>query len=570
MRQTLLPVLSLIGLLLTSACDNAPEADLIFWGGPIYTAVDKRPMVEVVAIKDGRIIYAGDVGKGRSYAGPQTVLIELKNAALFPGFADAHVHLRGVGERALSLDLASAASPFDVSVALEDWIWDHPEAQVVTGRGWIETHWPEKRFPTRFDIDAVSRDMPVLLVRGDGHALLANTAALKLAGIDRETSAPEGGEILTFADGEPTGMLIDAAMQLVAPILPERDLTQVMFAYQRAFEIYSQRGWVHAQNMSVGLEEVELLENLSQLGRNPLKIYNAVRMDDAGGLVGTGESRSLDGLVRTRAVKLYIDGALGSRGAALLEPYLDHPSTGLILLRKEEVMPILEQCLRYGIQVATHAIGDRGNRTILDWYEEAFANVPPSERLLRDPRWRIEHAQVLAPEDMDRMAKMNIIASMQPSHAISDLHFAPDRLGDDRLGGAYAWRSLLDRGVMIAAGSDAPVEEGDPLIEFYAAVTRKDLGGFSAPNWHPEETVTRQEALKMLTIWPAFAAFAEDETGSLEVGKAADLTVLDRDIMMLPEMEIPKARVLMTMRDGQIIYEAEESGLKRERPLAEE
>lgn len=308
---------------------------------------------------------------------------------------------------------------------------------------------------------------------------------------------------------------------------------------------------------------------MAQVGRNTLKIYNSVHQHDARGLIGTGESRSLDDTVRTRAVKLLVDGALGSRGAALLEPYADYDSTGLIRVTEEDIMPLLELCLEYGIQVNTHAIGDRGNRLVLDWYEEAFSRVPVQARRIADPRWRIEHAQILHPDDLDRFAELGVIASMQPSHAIGDLHFAKERLGKERLVGAYVWRSLIDRGVIIAGGSDAPVEVGDPLIEFYAAVARKDLNGYAGPEWREEESVTRQEALKMLTLWPAYAAFQEHETGSLEVGKAADFTVLSGDIMMLPHSDIPAIQPLMTMRDGVVAFEKEDSGLVREMPLKE-
>lgn len=243
-------------LLASAACEDVPEADLIFWGGTIYTANDKRPKVEVVAVKDGKIIFVGNVSPGRKFAGPNTQLIELKENVLYPGFADAHVHLKGVGEREMSLNLAGTGSLWDMREAIEDWVWDYPSAPLITGRGWIETHWPEAVFPTRFEIDAVTDGKPALMVRADGHALLANSAALAMAGIGRNTVAPPGGEILRFSNGEPTGMLIDNAMMLVAELKPEQDLNDTMFAFDRAFEVYASRGWVHAHNMSPALKRL--------------------------------------------------------------------------------------------------------------------------------------------------------------------------------------------------------------------------------------------------------------------------------------------------------------------------
>ena len=291
-----------------------------------------------------------------------------------------------------------------------------------------------------------------------------------------------------------------------------------------------------------------------------LRIYDAVSGPGpaADELLRTGAQREGDGSRFTaRCIKLYADGALGSRGAALLEPYADAPgSTGLILNSEEKLMPVLVAALRRGVQVQTHAIGDRGNRYVLDLYEKAFAAVPPAERGVREPRWRIEHAQVISPADLPRFAKLGVIASMQPSHAIGDLYFAPARLGAARFGGAYAWRSLLDSGAVIIGGSDAPVERGEPMIEFYAAVARRALDGFSDANWHLEQRVTRAEALKMFTVAPAFASFQETERGTIEPGKQADFTVLSADIMTIPEPQILTTRCVMTIIGGEVVFAA--------------
>ena len=257
-----------------------------------------------------------------------------------------------------------------------------------------------------------------------------------------------------------------------------------------------------------------------------------------------------------RTIKVIFDGALGSRGAALLKPYNDAPDTsGYLTAKPEELRPMFEEALRRGIQVETHAIGDRANRQILDLYEAAFKVVPPDQRRIKEPRWRVEHAQIVDPADIPRFAKLGVIPSMQPSHAISDLFFAPARLGMDRLADAYAWQSFLKSGSIICGGSDAPVERGEPMIEFYAAVARKSIKGESGDGWHPEQAVSREQALKMFTIWPAFAAFDEKEKGSVEVSKLADFTVLSQDIMKIPEAEILKTRVEMTIIGGEIVYQ---------------
>jgi len=264
---------------------------------------------------------------------------------------------------------------------------------------------------------------------------------------------------------------------------------------------------------------------------------------------------AFDNRLTVRHIKVTVDGALGSKGAALLEPYSDYDTTGLLTQKEEEMLPMLIEALRKGIQIEVHAIGDRANRTILDWYEKALKTVPADQRRIREPRWRVEHAQVVSAQDIPRFAKLGIIPSMQPSHAIGDLHFAPSRLGLKRLEGAYAWQSFIKSGSIVAGGSDAPVERGEPMIEFYAAVARKDQKGYSGEGWHPEQAVTREQALKMFTIWAAYAAFEEKLKGSIEVGKLADLTVLSADIMKIAEPEILKAECVMTVIGGEVVFE---------------
>lgn len=538
-----------------SATPAAQPADMIIWGGPIYTADDNQPNAEAVAIRDGLFVHVGSRAEAETMIGENTEIIALGGAALFPGFVDAHAHLHGIGERELTLNLEGTPSIKALQETLAAWR-EKENPSILLGRGWIETHWPEKRFPTRWDLDAVVADIPVILVRADGHAVVANSVALEMASVTEETAAPFGGEILKNALGEPTGMLVDAAMALVNNLIPAPTQDDIDRALVTGAEVYAQYGWTGLHNMSVPLTRAAALERLADAGDVGIRVYNAIEPEDAPQLFASGVRQNTDGRIVTRAIKLYMDGALGSRGAALLEPYSDAASTGLLLTTREETMPLLRQALGSGIQIAMHAIGDRGNRLLLDWFEEAFDSVQTVERAIANPRWRDEHTQIVHPEDLPRYAELGVIASMQPSHAIGDLHFAPARLGDSRLRGAYAWSSLIASGATVIGGSDAPVERGDPMIEFYAAVHRHDLKGFQGENWHAEEAVRRDEALKMFTLWPAYGAFAEDRLGSITVGKEADLTAFDRDIMTIIPADIPKTKATLTVVNGNIVFRA--------------
>ena len=567
MRAT---VLLVVVLTLVAACgrppetSNAPDAPTpaveahggkVYWGGPIYTANPEQPTAEAVITRDGRITFVGSRADAEDRMQASDFVVDLEGAAMFPGFTDAHVHLSAVGFRELTLDLADMPSLAAVVEAVAEEVEEASPGSVISGRGWIETHWPEGRFPTRGDLDPVAPDNPVILVRADGHALVANSAALAAAGVTRETQAPAGGEILRDAAGDPTGFFVDNAMPLVAKLIDAPSDDRILEAYRVGAEVYAAYGWTGGHNMSVDWADVPLMEQLAGEGRLPLRVYNAVAIEDAGALFEAGARATIDGRVTTQAIKAYIDGALGSRGAALLAPYSDAPHTrGLILRTKSETLPVYEQALRQGIQVVTHAIGDRGNRLLLNWYEAAFAMVPPEARAVAAPRWRDEHTQIVHPDDIPRFSELGVIASMQPSHAIGDLFFAPARLGDERLVGAYAWRSLIDAGAIIAGGSDAPVEKGDPMIEFYAAVARRDLKGFSAENWRAQEAMTRDEALMAFTAWPAYARFAEDDLGSIEVGKRADFSVFSEDIMTIELSAIPDVEAIMTVIDGEPAY----------------
>ncbi|MFN3959604.1 MAG: amidohydrolase [Parvularculaceae bacterium] len=555
------PALLLAAIALITACSrdsDAPEpADRVFRGGPIYAGQPGSAPTEAVAVRNGRVVKAGAAADVAALIGPGTDVVELGGAALYPGFVDAHAHLLGIGLREMTLNLEGVGSVSELVEIAAAAAQETPEGETIYGRGWIETGWPEGRFPNRADLDEASTVHPIILERADGHAVVANSLALEKAGVSRATIDPAGGRIERDSAGEPTGMLIDNAANLVTALVGAPSEAQKREAYRTGAGVYAAYGWTGLHNMSVDPADVALIEK-EAAGAVAIRVYNA--LDRAGyPLVAGGPREAAEGRIITRAIKLYADGALGSRGAALKAPYSDAPETsGLLLMSEADALPFLKQALKDGVQIATHAIGDRGNTLVLDWYEKAFADVPPEARKIADPRWRVEHAQILDTDDIARFKRLGVVASMQPSHAIGDLYFAPARLGDERLDGAYAWRSLLDAGAKIAGGSDAPVERGDPLIEFYAAVARKDLEGASGANWRPNEKITRSEALALFTVAPAYASFQEQDLGTIEPGKKADFTVFSKDIMTVPEAEILTAKPVMTVVDGEIVWRAGE------------
>lgn len=531
------------------ASPGAGSSDLIIHGGPIYTGVASAPRAEAVRISGGRFVVVGSLSDARA-SGRGAREINLGGAAALPGFTDSHVHLTGVGMAAMYLDLVGVESIVAMQQRLRDYAATHREGAII-GRGWIETHWPEHRFPTRADLDAIVGDRPVFLERIDGHAAVVNSAALALAGIGIDTANPAGGAIEREASGAATGMLIDNATGLVQSRLPAPTPEMVRQAIAEGARIYASRGWVGICNMSTSLGESAIFEDLARSNTLPLRADIYLTPEDSSTVLERGPYG--EGLVHVRGVKMYMDGALGSRGAALLAPYSDAASDGLLVTPLDRLRAMLANARVRGAQVATHAIGDRGNRLVLDAYRDVFANDPAA---LRAARWRVEHAQIISAHDIPRFASQGVIASMQPSHAISDLYFAPSRLGPDRLAGAYAWRSLLESGAVICAGSDAPVEKGDPLIEFYAAAYRHDLRGGAGADWHLDQAVSRDQALAMFTTAAAFATFAETERGTVAVGQRADLSVFSADLMSAQPAAIAGAHAVLTVSEGRITHEA--------------
>jgi predicted amidohydrolase YtcJ len=539
----------------TGCPSGAQQVDLLFKNGNIYTVADEQPKAEAVAVKAGRIVFVGSNDDAKKLHAAKVV--DVHGRTIVPGFTDSHCHILGIGEREMRLNLEGTNSLEDFLTRVKARVDKTRPGKWITGRGWIETFWKPPQFPTRRDLDKIAPNNPVFLTRADGHASVVNSESLKIAGIDKTMPDPFGGQILR-KNGEPSGMLLDNAQDLVVRNIPKSTQAEREEALLRGIDREVKLGWCEIQNAGSYKEDVDLIRKAFEAGKIKIRFVNAVYGPggDARNFLREGPTiNAFDHHFTQRTIKVMFDGALGSRGAALLKPYSDAPETsGFLTQKPEDLRPMFEEALRHGIQVETHALGDRANRLILDLYEQAFKAVPPAERKIGDPRWRVEHAQIVDPADIPRFAKLGVIPSMQPSHAISDLFFAPARLGMERLVGAYAWQSFIKSGCIVAGGSDAPVERGEPMIEFYAAVARKSIKGDSGEGWHPEQAVSREDALKMFTIWPAYAAFEEKDKGSIEVGKLADFTVLSQDIMKIPEKEILETRNEMTVIGGEIIY----------------
>ena len=553
----------LLAILFTSCSEDqsCKSADVVLINSTIYTLNDSAPSAQALAFLGDTLVFVGSNALSKEYQCNEAKVIDLKGSYVYPGFVDSHAHLKGIGHRENSLNLQGIDSLKEMLTTVEIFSNGIQPGEWVVGRGWIEKVWPEKRFPTRYELDRFSSDKPVILERADGHAVVVNSLALELAGISSESNDPHGGRIEKDKNGEPTGMLIDKATALVEKLIPKTTKQEDKRDLKAGIDSNVSLGWTQVQIAGGTFSDIEILEEIKKEGNLLQRVYFAVSAGKpAETLLKLGPKLDPENMLTVRGIKLYADGALGSRGAALLEKYDDQDTTGLLIFTKEETLPVLEEALKKGIQIQTHAIGDKGNRITLDWYQEAFNSIVDEERKVIDPRWRIEHSQIITKEDQIRFRDMEIIASMQPSHAIGDLHFAPSRLGMQRVGNVYVRRNLIDVGVVVAGGSDAPVEIGDPRIEFYAAIARKDLDGFYDRGWHLEQAVTREEALKMFTIWPAIAAFQEDINGTIEVGKLADLTIFSKDIMKVPEEEILEAQVIMTIVNGKIVFEDKKKG----------
>ncbi|MES3630699.1 MAG: amidohydrolase [Longimonas sp.] len=534
------------------------QADRVVHNATIYTMTSAHPTVEAMAIRGERVLMVGTNEQVRG-AYPDAPTLDAEGRAIVPGLIDAHGHLTGLAETFLQADLVSAGSVPEVIERLEAFADDLPEGAWLEGRGWDQNEWPgEGDFPTRQDLDEAFPDRPVYLVRIDGHAAWVNTAALEAAGFDAIAAMddPEGGAIRRDAEGMPTGILIDTAMQPVRAEIPSPTSAQLDDALDEALATTARLGLTGVHDAGISRASIERYQRFIDADRFPLRVHAMVdgRGETFDHYCADGLIHDYEGRLSVRSVKFYMDGALGSRGAALLHDYSDDPGNdGLLMRSPEGLEDDVRTALRCGYQVNTHAIGDRGNREVLNAYalaQEAQGTGPG--------RHRIEHAQVLDPEDMGRFVELGIIASMQPMHATSDMGWAEDRLGADRVQGAYAWQSLKERGVRLAFGSDFPVEPVDPLQGFHAAVTRQDSSHEPEGGWQPLERMARFQALRGFTHGAAYAAFNEDDRGQLAPGYYADFVILSDDIMRIPETEILDAEVIATYLGGAPIYERDE------------
>ena len=550
MRLFLTIVLALAPL----AAQQTP-AELILTNARIYTVDESRPVVAALAVRGGRVTFTGDARGALALRGPQTRVIDLGGLTVIPGMVDAHGHIAGLGSALAIVDLTGASSYDEVIARVVAKAKTVAAGQWITGRGWDQNRWGDTRFPTHEKLSAAVPAHAVYLTRVDGHAGLANKRAMDAAGLSRATADPVGGHIERQVDGAPSGVFVDNAQRLVASVVPKPTREELKHQVVNAIAEAGRWGLTGAHDAGADGDVLDIYEELGKAGQlnfrlnamiadNPAVVDRWFRRGPQSGLYG--------GTLWVRSVKLYIDGAMGSRGAALLEPYSDdQKNSGLLVSPPAHIQDVAVRALKAGFQVNTHAIGDRGNRVVLDAYEAALNAVPTA-----DHRFRIEHAQILHHDDIPRFARLGVIASMQASHQTSDMYWIGSRLGAGRLMGAYAWRSLIDAGVVVPNGSDFPVEQVNPLISFHAAVARQDAENWPAGGWYAEQRMTRDEALKSMTIWPAYAAFQERELGSLAPGKFADFVVLDQDIMRVNPELILKTRVLSTWVGGATVYEA--------------
>jgi predicted amidohydrolase YtcJ len=531
-------------------------ADRIFVNGNVRTLDSRKPLAQAVAVKDGKIAFVGSNASALRSWGGQTELVDLRGATVVPGLVDAHFHVESFGRSLVQARLQGAASFDEVVTRTVEAARALPADAWVQGRGWDQNHWPDKAMPDRAALDRAFPSRPVLLRRVDGHAMIVNGETLRRAGITRGTPDPDGGRILRRADGEPTGVLVDNAMDLLGPVLPQPRPDERRAYLSAALTRCAQVGLTGVHDAGVDWETVGIYHELGEAGRLPVRVYVMVGGNRAEIPDYFAEAPSIgahQGRLTVRCLKLGIDGALGSRGAALLRPYADEPShSGLLTLPAATVESLTVEALRRGYQVAVHAIGDRGNRLTLDAFDRALTRVPRSRRKggVKNPRLRIEHAQVVAPADIPRFSRLGVVASMQPTHCTSDMPWVRDRLGPEREAGCYAWHSFLDARVPLAFGSDCPVESEEPRLGLHAAVTRQDASGRPPDGWHPEQRLTASEALYAFTMGSAWAAFEEEQGGNLVEGKRADFTVLEQDPLEVPAAELLRLRVLRTVVGG--------------------
>ncbi|MBO6660519.1 MULTISPECIES: amidohydrolase [Roseivirga] len=558
-------------ILLLSACSSGEKADSIFYNGSIYTVDDSNPQAEAVAVKDGMIMAVGSSSDIMKYQGDETEMVDLNGQTMTPGFIESHAHMMGVGYNKLELDLMYVKTYDELVAKVAEAVEKAQPGDWITGRGWHQDKWIEKPdnmvkgFQTHDKMSAVSPDNPVWLRHASGHAAFGNAKAMELAGVNNLSieslqGEVEGGEIIKDELGNPTGVFTERAASIIGKLVPAETEERAEQALQMAIDECLRLGITSFHDAGSGQDFIDRLQKFKDQGKLKVRMYTMLTGRQPSLLEEWYEKGPMidpDHLHTVRSIKLNCDGALGPRGAWLLEEYTDRPGHyGHETLPMETVTTVSEKALASGFQVCSHAIGDRANREILDRYEAAFDKYPDVDR--KAERFRIEHAQHLSEEDIARFGEMNIVAAMQAIHMSSDRPWAIDRLGEERIvEGAYVWQKLMDAGAVVCNGTDAPVEPLDPLPSFYASISRKTLDGFPEGGFEADQAMTRAQALKSYTLDGAYAEFEEDFKGSIEVGKAADFTIFDKNIMTVPEQEILKAKATMTVVGGEIVFRGE-------------
>ncbi|NAS11075.1 amidohydrolase [Poritiphilus flavus] len=529
-------------ILICLGCEYSKETvDMIVLNANIYTVDDNFSKAESFAVKDGKFVAVGTENLITEKYSSETV-VDADGKTIIPGIIDAHCHFYGLGLNQQVVDLVGTESYEEVLELVKAFQEQNPSS-FIRGRGWDQNDWEIKEFPTRKELDELFPDIPVALERVDGHAFLVNQKALDLAGIDGQTQV-EGGEIVKEA-GQPTGVLVDSPMNLVEATMPPPSRAEQIQALKAAQKICFDYGLTTVNDAGLDRSVIELIDSLQQAGELSIRVYAMIsnRKENLDYYLDKGVRKTEK--LHVGSVKVYADGALGSRGAALKEPYSDHPGHfGAMITPAEDMEELAMRIAASEYQMNTHAIGDSANVAVLRAYQKALENKT-------DRRWKVEHAQVISPKDFE-FFKQGIIPSVQPTHATSDMYWAEDRLGEDRIKGAYAFRTLLHAAGLVALGTDFPVEEVSPFLTFYAAVARKDLENYPEGGFMPEEVLSREETLKGMTIWAAYSNFEENEKGSIEPGKFADFVVLSEDIMSIRDEDIPNVQAEQVYIDGRI------------------
>ena len=541
------------------ACKPGGTADLIIENGTIITVDENFSRAEAVAVKDGKVIFVGSNEDVSTYRNPETQIIDAEGLTVLPGLVDAHAHLISLGDELVSLDITGCATYSEVVSRVAERVKETEPGEWIIGGRWDHTEWKNSEFPVHYALSEVSPDNPVYLKRVDGNSALVNNKAMELAGINRDTPDPAGGMIQRLPDGEPSGVLINQAMNLVKDLFNKDSGSDLAVKLKLATDECLRYGLTGVHEAGVGPMEIGVFKNMADRGDLDIRI-NAMlgeqekpqfQVDNLADYFRDNRIESYaDNMLSVKTIKLFFDGALGSRGAAFFEPYDDDPGNrGLLRIPPEYITEVALAALKNNMSVATHCIGIRGNSYCLDAYEKALSEFPG-----RDHRFRIEHAQILKEEDIKRFASNNIIPSMQPTHCTSDKNMIEGRIGVERSRYAYAWKSLIDLGLPLPAGSDFPVESVNPLMGIYAAVTRRLPGEPESASWHPEQIISIEEAIKGFTIYAAYASFNEDILGSIEEGKYADFTILDKDITRVEPDELISTSVVYTIVGGKIKY----------------